>query len=177
MSFPTQERLKQLFSYDEESGSLVWNERGVDEYRNGGLAPYWNGKLAGTKAGCPTSKGYIGIRINGRRYMAHRLVWGFFNGEPDHNLEIDHINGNRSDNRIANLRLVTASENRKNQGLSSKNKNGVHGVYMGRKKWWAEITVDGVKKTLGMFEELSDAIAARKAAEVAYGFHHNHGRR
>jgi HNH endonuclease/AP2 domain len=93
-------------------------------------------------------------------------------------LEIDHINGDRDDNRWINLRQVTASVNMKNLPLPRTNKSGTPGVIWHKRdeKWQASIKVDRRTVHLGYFESKQDAIAARKVAERQYGFHPNHGR-
>ncbi len=92
--------------------------------------------------------------------------------------QIDHINGVRTDNRIGNLRSVTSRENSRNLKLPTNNTSGRIGVmWSGRdSKWLAVIQVDGGKKHLGYFDNFEDASNARKAAELKYDFHENHGR-
>ena len=94
-------------------------------------------------------------------------------------VQIDHENGDRSDNRIANLRDVPPSENMRNVKRHITNTSGHVGVfwYKPRNKWVARITVNYTLHHLGYFTDIADAIAARKAAEIFYGFHKNHGRR
>ena len=91
---------------------------------------------------------------------------------------IDHINGVKTDNRISNLRDVSAKENQRNRPLSCLNTSGYTGItwLVGAQKWRAQITLSGRSKYLGRFEKFCDAVKARKEAEVKYGFHPNHGR-
>lgn len=93
-------------------------------------------------------------------------------------MEIDHINHDRSDNRIENLRLVTGGENKKNQSIRKRNKSGFTGVgwHSKAKKWRAEIKSGGVYMYLGLYSSIGDAVNARKMAEIELGFHDNHGR-
>ena len=92
-------------------------------------------------------------------------------------MEIDHIDGVRHNNEVENLRLVSSSENSKNTSKRADNTSGSVGVYLTRaKKWAAQIGVSKNVIPLGTFADKDDAIAARKAAEVKYGFHQNHGR-
>lgn len=109
----------------------------------------------------------------------HRIVWIMHNGEIPFGMHIDHINHNRKDNRIQNLRLVTNGENHKNTKLYSRNSSGVCGVSFSKwhNKWWARINVDGKFINLGMFDDINSAIEAREKAEKFYGFHENHGRK
>lgn len=154
-------------SYDPETGIFTW----VETKRRG-----FNGKKAGCF--CPRD-GYIRIRINGKLELAHRLAWNICN--PDDPLtsqeQIDHINHIRTDNRICNLRKVTNTENSRNASIGVNNTSGALGVWREkrRNKWVAEIKVDRRKIHIGQFDDFDEAVAARKAAEAAYGFHENHG--
>ena len=91
---------------------------------------------------------------------------------------IDHINGITDDNRISNLRDVSQSDNMRNMTTPCRNTSGRIGVYWFARdcKWQAQIRADGKTKHLGYFDDINDAIAARKAAEIEYGYHENHGR-
>ncbi|ENP2748006.1 HNH endonuclease [Salmonella enterica] len=155
--------------YDPETGLFTWkatNRRG----------------FVGRQAGCVSKKdGYVKIRLNGVLYLAHRLAWNMAYPEdpvgPDE--QIDHINHIRTDNRIVNLRTASNTENSRNASIGVNNTSGALGVWFEkrRNKWAAEIKVDRKKIHLGQFEKFSDAVAERKAAEVKYGFHENHGKK
>ena len=122
------------------------------------------------------SEGYFQGKFQGRYYRAHRIIWRLQTGEsPD---VIDHINGDRTDNRWANLRNVSWIENARNSAAPSCNLSGVAGVSFNRRhsSWRAYITVDRRLIHLGTFKEKAAAIAARRVAEVKHGFHVNHGR-
>jgi hypothetical protein len=160
----TQEGLKELLDYNEESGVFLWKASS-------------NGRVkVGDRAGSVTNRGYSRISIGGKRYLSHHLAFLFVHGFIPK--EIDHIDGNRSNNAIANLREVTRSENCKNMKRSSRNKSGVTGVSFNKKlsKWRADICVNGKAIYLGAFEEFLKAKEARLQAEIKYGFHENHGR-
>lgn len=94
---------------------------------------------------------------------------------------LDHVNGDPTDNRIANLREVTNQENCKNKSINRNNKSGVIGVFFydhgGYQYWVAYIRAEGRHIGLGYFKRYEDAVAARKQAEIDYGYHHNHGRK
>jgi len=123
--------------------------------------------------------GYLQTQIDGKLYMVHRLIWIMKHGDIPKDIEVDHINHDRCDNRIENLRLVTRRENNKNRSLSkTANTSGVVGVHWitRLKRWGSQIKVDGQSVWLGSFVEFSDAVNARKNAEVLYGFHENHGK-
>ncbi|WP_446719173.1 HNH endonuclease signature motif containing protein [Halocynthiibacter sp. C4] len=107
---------------------------------------------------------------------AHRVIWAMFYGRWPAK-DIDHINGDRTDNRISNLRHVSRAENARNSSRSSANTSGRTGVYKVKKsgKWNARIRVDGRFINLGFFKEFEAACAARAVAESKYGFSARHG--
>jgi hypothetical protein len=107
-------------------------------------------------------------------HRAHRVIWSIVHDDPGP-MVVDHINGDRSDNRIANLRLVSQQENTKNCGLKSNSRYGNFGVRKNRHKWNARISVGGRDVFLGSFSTLDDALKARREAEAKYGYHENHG--
>ena len=164
------ERLRQLLNYDPETGALTWKERAE-------VRPQWNGRYAGKPAGCVDSHGYLKIGIDGRNYYAHRLAWAIHHGEwPQH--QIDHINGDKLDNRIANLRDVPQVVNGRNQKMAAHNTSGYAGIHWRKsdRRWQAFIKVDRKQRHLGYFDNLADAVAVRRAAERQYGFTERHGR-
>ena len=124
----TQQALKQALSYDRNSGSFVWIKKNA------------KGVKAGTSAGSnKCADGYARIKLFGQPYMAHRLAWFYENGHWPDNL-IDHINGNKMDNRMINLRDVTHSVNLQNQrGPRSNNKSGFLGVKAHNWGWMSQI--------------------------------------
>lgn len=136
----------------------------------------WNSRWAGKEAFTHTSKlGYKSGGLLGKLWGAHRVIYKMITGhEPE---QIDHINGDRTDNRFENLRSVSAAVNMKNQKQRSNNTSGTIGVHWHSvaNKWCAAITVNLERIALGRFCVLEDAIEARKAAEIKYGFHENHG--
>ena len=149
-------------SYDKLTGNLTWRKS----------AP---GRRVGRPAGSIKQNGYIQVHVSGKSYQAHHVAWYLtYNYWP---IEIDHINGIRTDNRIENLRDVTHSENQKNRGMNKNNKSGYCGInYVeSRKKWEVRIQENGKRTRYGMFSDLRDAV---KIAEQAYknlGFYANHG--
>jgi len=164
MSELDQAELKRLFEYNPATGVFA---------RLVTTAP----ALAGSEAGTVSKGGYRQIQIQGARYYAQRLAWLYTFGRWPIG-QIDHINGDKSDNRIENLREVTHAENGKNQKRSCANTSGVTGVSRHKRasKWQARINADGVEKHLGLFVNKQDAVEARQAAEVKFGYHENHGR-
>ena len=156
-----------LFRYDYETGVLYWR------WRNSNRVP--KTLEAGTQR---KSSGYLYVQVHGRLYLVHRVVMLMCYGFCGEGLEVDRINHVRNDNRLCNLRFVTRSENQRNQSLSSKSSTGVTGVYFSkaRKKYVAQIMVDGEKIFLGRFETLEEAAAARAEANLKFNFHNNHGK-
>lgn len=142
---------------------------------------YWKGKYngrapKGSECGSIRSDGYRIIQVNNRNYLAHQLVWILFNFEyPKY--QIDHINGNRQDNRIENLRDVPALVNNKNAKKHKHNTSGIMGVGWHKKsgKWRAYIKVAGRQIELGLSGCFFEACCLRKSAEVFYGFSRRHG--
>ena len=161
----TFERAKELFEYSPDTGILR------SRVRRGCLMV---GGVAGSKHG----QGYLKVGADRRYYLSHRIIWLLTHGSFPAD-EIDHINGIRDDNRLVNLRAVTRAENVLNQRLYPTNTSGFCGVSWdsARRKWIAWVRVGGKSKYLGGFTEKEVAIAARKAANLQYGFHPNHGKR
>ena len=120
-------------------------------------------------------QGYIIAFLFGKKYRAHHLAWLYVHGVLPKG-QIDHINGNRTDNRIENLREVSNQDNLKNSKLYNTNKTGHVGVGLLNGKYRAFITVNYKSYHLGMFGTLEEAIAARVLANAQYNFHKNHGR-
>lgn len=180
---PAPEDIRKLLRYEPDTGKLYWLERTPDLFEDGKqsaetVCRRWNTRYAGKEAlTSDNGKGYRQGAIFSRVYFAHRVIWAIAHNEWPAD-QIDHINGVKNDNRIENLRAVTNQENHKNQKLSSNNTSGVTGVYWrpARRKWQVRIYVNGRLLHLGLYVNKDEAVAARKAAEVKYGFHENHGR-
>jgi hypothetical protein len=114
-------------------------------------------KCGKRKTGTLNSLGYIKIMINKKEHKAHRLIFLYHHGYlPD---EIDHIDGDRANNLISNLRECTREQNTRNSKIPSTNKSGVKGVYWHtqHKKWYAQLTVSGKQMFLGLFDDLNNA--------------------
>ena len=146
--------LFQDLHYDPETGNFTWKRAGNNRISVGQTAGHLN------------LCGYIKITIGRRQYAAHRLAWLAIYGTWPNKL-IDHINGDRSDNRIVNLRLATAAQNIQNaRSYARKTPNGLKGTsYDPRSgKWYAVVTVDKRRLHLGTFATSEDANAAYCAA-------------
>lgn len=175
-ALPSVEYLRECWDYSPETGVLTWLERPREHFpslgAHNGFLTRWSGKPAGGLS----SIGYLRVGINGTMYLAHRVAWAIHYGEwPDR--QLDHINLVRHDNRISNLREVDSSANRLRQVRSLTNTSGFTGVTWDRQrgKWSAQIVFKYQIHNLGRFLDKDDAIAARKAANLRFGFAENHG--
>jgi hypothetical protein len=150
----TQKHLKSLLRYDRYTGEFRWRIKRS------------NRALKGSVAGCADKYGYIVIRIDGTLYKAHRLAWLYEYGVfPAKN--IDHINQNPDDNRIANLREVDQHQNNQNRRVQRNSRSGITGVSWNTPhgRWQARIWVRGQCIGLGMHETKEAATLARAVAE------------
>lgn len=178
MSKLSKDDLFALMDFHPETGQFYWRERGP-EYLAQTIRPKtWNKRRAG-KAVHQTKNtmGYFQIKVLDKIYLAHRLVWLFTYGDwPQFN--IDHIDGERTNNAVANLRDVPQSENMLNVRLRKDNASGVTGVAWNTRyqRWDAVIRKNGVRRFIGSFKDKDLAIQARLKAQRELGFHDNHGR-
>ena len=141
--------IEKLF-YDQKSGLFYW-------------------KKNGDSAGYPKLNGYLQVRIDGKYYLLHRLAWMYVYGDfPDG--DIDHINRNRSDNKIKNLRVATRCQNQQNRNKQKNNTSGVTGVVYSKKyeTWRARIKENNNYHHLGSFSSFEAAVKARKNAEMQF---------
>ena len=137
----TQEYLKEILTYNKEAGIFTWKVNHTQKIRIGNIAGTLN-------------KNYILIQINKKKYSAHRLAWLYEYGNfPKHN--IDHIDGNPSNNKISNLREANQSQNGMNKKLHKNNNSGIKGVgwHKASKKWRARITINRIQHNLGLFDD------------------------
>ncbi len=157
----------EVFDYDPDTGKLFWKISPSDKVK------------VGQEAGSNDVHGYKQVQVLGKVYKVHRVIWELCN--PNDVLssgdQIDHIDHDRRNNRISNLRKVDSLGNRRNSGMSSLNTSGVTGVSWCRRRgrWRASIKINKVLKHLGYFDSFDDAVNVRKKAEEIYGFHKNHG--
>ena len=160
----TVDLLKHLFDYDKETGKLIWKKEISNKVK------------AGDIAGCKGSRGYCYITINKKNYLAHRLVYLMHKGYLPRTL--DHINGQREDNRIENLRPASLSQNAHNRKINTNNKSGYKGVcfHTKSKKWLAQICHNNKNMSLGFYDTPEEADAVVRAArEELHGAFANHG--
>lgn len=140
------------------------------DYREGKL--YWKVKpnrriLVGSEVGCLDFRDYLVTRFKGKNHKVHRIIFEMFYGPIPMDYQIDHINGNRNDNRIENLRLATKFQNKWNTCRPKRNTSGFKGVsfHKSANKWRVEIRAFGKAKYIGLFSTAEEAYAARLAAE------------
>ena len=136
-----------------------------------------NKKLWGKRAfGTVNKAGYCSGQIDGKKVYGHQVVYAMTTGHWPEG-EIDHINRDKSDNRPENLRIVSRSVNAQNLPKLKSNTSGHTGVYFNKRlnKWAAQIKHHGQTTHLGTFTDKNDACRVRKSAEIALGFHPNHG--
>ena len=157
------EYLRSVLEYDADTGIFTWLVKPAQCVHVGDIA------------GTLDSRGYRQIRLNGKKELAHRIAWAMAYGEwPTHC--IDHVNHDKADNRLSNLRAATASQNRYNMPKYKNNTSGIKGVSFNRKagKWRAFISADGVKKYLGEYHTKEAAASARaSAAQLLHGDYAN----
>jgi hypothetical protein len=155
--------IKDYLSYDSETGEFRWIKK---PKRSNGLM------VVGGLAGCVHKVlGYHFVSFGGTSYYAHRLAWWWVHGEMPAE-QVDHINGNRADNRIANLRPVSIQKNRMNKCKQSNNTSGYKGVYYRKDtgKWSAQIGMKGNITRLGCYNcPTLAALAYDKAAREMHG--------
>jgi hypothetical protein len=175
--------LSDLFTYDPDTGIIRHNpDRPKESFRTERGYKIWLSNYCGKVAGCDNGKGYKKAMLNrGGKYVGiycHRIALYLSGVEIAKGLFVDHIDGDGTNNRLSNLRVVTARTNLRNQSRPKNNTSGTLGVYWAAAcgKWRATIMTDYKNLHLGLYTNKDDAIEARKAAEVKYGFHENHGR-
>ncbi len=165
------ELANKLFFYDPLNGGIYSKvNRGLKSRK------WYNISYVGKELGSHQGYGYLLIRIGKYTYLSHRLAWLLYHGAWPYN-QIDHINHNRKDNSIHNLREVTGHENHKNVTQYKNNTSGFTGVSWDSrsKKWRVLIFINGKQKQIGMFTCKQDAINLRKSANLKYDYHNNHG--
>lgn len=168
----TQELLERRFNYDPKTGKLSRKYRELSDCPTLASQTNWNNRISEPIGGLNT-KGYLCTTINTKVYRVHRLIWLLVIGSwPEY--AIDHINGIRNDNRWCNLR--DTSDNNKNKTIQSRNTSGTIGIIEYGNTCRVHIGVNKQSKYLGSYKTLEEATIVRKAAEVKYGYHPNHGK-
>lgn len=162
---PSQEVLRQLLDYNPDTGALTWKRRPRKMFKADGPFRTWNSRFAGKEA-------FTSVNLSGYRYgtllygvcRAHRVIWKWWTGEDPQ--QVDHINGIRTDNRVANLRSATCHENSRNVRSHKDSTSSFVGVSWDkrRQKWRANIMVAGRARSLGYHAQEEDAARAYDAA-------------
>ena len=155
------ETYKSLLDYNKEDGVLMWKPRSAKMFPSARAASVWNSRFSGKQAGWKASNGYVAVSIAGKKEYVHRVIWAMFYGYAPKE-DIDHINGNRCDNRLENLREASRSKNLQNVKVArvSNKSSGILGVSRNHNGWRARITLDGVEKSLGTYAIAQDASEA-----------------
>jgi len=160
-----QEFAAENLRFDFENGEIFWARGGKG--RPG----------VGSPAGCIDKiNGYWRVGVNGRGYMGHRLLYCFYHKTSLTGLHIDHIDGNRLNNRLDNLRAVTISENNRNRKLSRNNTTGFIGISEERGRYRVQIYDNHGKQHHRRFKSLDDALAYQQEKLIEFNYHPNHGR-
>ena len=175
-ALPPVDYLKACFSYDPGTSVLTWKERPRDHFPSPTGYGIFKARYAGKPAGAPHNAGYLQVRVAPGNYLAHRVCWAVYYGKWP-TLDIDHINGIRTDNRIINLRDVSRQTNLRNAFRRPRNTSGHNGVTWSKhsEKWQAQVTMQGKNHYLGLFDNIADAVAARQRANEQFGFSPRHG--
>ncbi len=158
------DRLRELFMYDPHTGLFMRKMATTNKVKS--TVGMW-------LTGWPNEYGYVSFRIDGVAWLAHRLAWLYVHGAmPIDGLWIDHKNGNRSDNRIENLRLVTTSENQLNlSATNERSKSKLRGAHWNARlgKYQSEFEKNGKRVYLGLFDTAEAAHIAHKTAKAESG--------
>lgn len=171
----TFEQVSMLLRYDPKTGRLFWLSRDPSMFTNQARCNIWNAKCAGKEAMTAISgNGYRQGKIFGKLFQSHRVCWLLQHGSWPTGV-IDHIDGDKLNNAAGNLRDVNAIENSRNCCLKKNNSSGVNGVRRKGRKWQARIMVDRVLITIGAFNSIAEAEAARLKANSRYHYSSRHG--
>lgn len=164
----THDYLHECLSYNSETGLFYWKVRPIHHFKDERVFKLWNTKYSLKKTGSLNrTTGYLGIVIGGKNITLHRAAFIMSYGYSP--IYVDHINGNKTDNRIINLREATASQNNMNKGLQCNNSSGSKGVdRISNGRWRARIHIGRKEIHLGYFPEKEDAIKAFVEAEKKY---------
>jgi len=175
IELPSADYLRTKFIYEQETGKLVW----ANGFRKGKEAGYPKESQSRVSEGKRIVTSYIYVKLQdknlpdyktGKKVYAHRIIWKMMTGEDLGKMSVDHVNGDGTDNRWKNLRKATFSQNAANREVTCRSKSGIKGVkrmetLYGVYRYRADIRKDGKSISLGTYDTLDEAIAARARAE------------
>lgn len=167
------EILHQIFSYEPDTGFLYWKERPREHFIHSRNCSGFNTQCAGKRAGSVDSNGYLSVFVthleNRCKFFVHHLALILSGYELVDGLVTDHVNGDRQDNRLENLRQVSHRDNTLNRTINRNNTTGYTGVYYTRYDTYAAfINVGSRRLNLGTFKTKEEAVEARQHAEEKY---------
>lgn len=147
------EYIRECIAYDKDTGDLTWKKKVSTKVK------------VGSKVGCVHKDGYLRVKLNGKYYLGHRLIWALVYGKLPEKF-IDHINGIKNDNRLCNLRELSHSENMQNRfKASSHSASGFIGSSKNGRRYQAQIVIDKKKHYIGCFDTAEEAHAAYMEAK------------
>ena len=170
--------VRKLLDYDPETGAMIWKRRERELFRTNNAYKTWNTRFAGKSAFTTEMEiGYHSGTIFGEHVYKHRIIFLWMTGRMPE--QVDHDDGDKTNNRWVNLKAADNRTNRKNMPLRADNKAGHVGISFDKatKKWNAFINAEnGKTKRLGRFATMEEAVAVRQAASFVYSYSPNHGR-
>jgi hypothetical protein len=166
---PSLKHLQECFGYNPETGVLFWKFRPLHHFIDEHSWKVWNARYANNIVSCISSNGYGRVSVDSNRYLVHRIIWKLVTGNDPIKL-IDHIDGNRLNNRVSNLREANDSENQWNSLAQKNNKLGIKGVRLDKngKNYCARITHYGKEYGLGTYDTIEEASLAYQKASLKY---------
>lgn len=158
------------FTYDASRGELIWKPRPLADFKRRQAFLTWNIRYANTRAGSnsPCNKfGHRTVGVNGRRFLLHRIIWEMHYGPIPHKMQVDHRDGDATNNKIGNLRLATNAQNSMNSRAQSNNTSSFKGVsfHKASGRWRADIS-ETTRRWLGLFDTPEEAHEAYKKAAL-----------
>lgn len=167
-ALPPIDAVRALLEYDPQTGIFTWKRRPRDFFKSDAMCENWNRRFSGKRAGAIDGKGYVIVSVCCKNYLLHRLAWLISYGETLPEC-IDHINGDKSDNRLVNLRKATHSQNKMNSPVRKDNVvTGVLGVHPYRKGFRAQICVDGRRISSPTVPTIAEAAEYRRKFEMMH---------